>query len=651
AVRYPGRLPHLVSISLKDGSIDELAEIKGAISSRVASVAYDPASETLFYTTDNQNYRSLNAYDLRSRTSRLLLKGARIGDLALNPTDKSLWGLRTNNGFVILVRIPFPYTEWKSVHVFPFGEVAFDLDVSPDGKYVSTSVAGPDGDRSGMQVMQVRVMSTEKLLAGDAAPERRFEFGTALPEAFVFSPDGRYLYGSSYYTGVSNIYRYELANGKLDALSNAEVGYFRPLPMRDGRLLIFHYTADGFVPATIEPVPTEDLSAITFLGERIATEHPVVQSWGAGPPSQVDYESAVRRQGTYDSLHELSLDALYPIVEGYKDSVAVGAHARFSDWVAFDAVNATLSYSPDSELKSKERLHASVELSHSFWTTGLRWNAGDFYDLFGPTKRSREGYSAYVEYERPLIFDPPERFNLVGKLAYFGDLDALPHFQNIPSPTDKLTEAQFGLEYENPRASIGSVDDETGHLWTVYAHAYEADGEVTPGLFGQFDVGLPLGWGHSSLWLRTGAGASSGDREDPLANTYFGAFGNNYVDHEDPKRYRELLSFPGFEIDALGGRSFGKAMLELNLPPIRFEALGSPGFYGSWIRPAVFGSMLVTDPDSPSHRTDAYNLGVQFDLRLNVLHRLSMMLSLGYARGFEGDGKGEDEVMLSLKVL
>ena len=51
----------------------------------------------------------------------------------------------------------------------------------------------------------------------------------------------------------------------------------------------------------------------------------------------------------------------------------------------------TLSYSPDQSLESKERLHGSIELDHSFWTTGLRWNAGDFYDLFGPTKRSREG--------------------------------------------------------------------------------------------------------------------------------------------------------------------------------------------------------------------------------------------------------------------
>jgi hypothetical protein len=36
---------------------------------------------------------------------------------------------------------------------------------------------------------------------------------------------------------------------------------------------------------------------------------------------------------------------------------------------------------------------------------------------------------------------------------------------------------------------------------------------------------------------------------------------------------------------------------------------------------------------------------------LQVLHRLPMMLSFGYAKGFDGDGQGEDELMLSLKVL
>ncbi len=59
----------------------------------------------------------------------------------------------------------------------------------------------------------------------------------------------------------------------------------------------------------------------------------------------------------------------------------------------------------------------------------------------------------------------------------------------------------------------------------------------------------------------------------------------------------------------------------------------------------------MTNPDSSSERVEAYNVGLQLDLQLQMLHRLPMMLSFGYARGIEGEGKGEDEVMLSLKVL
>ncbi len=350
AVRYPGRVPHVVAISLEDGSVKELAEVTGAMQYRVASLALDPEAGTLFYTTDNLNFRNLLAYDLKTGKSKTLLKGQRIGDLAFNRADRSLWGLRTNNGFAILVRIPYPYTEWEPVHVFPYGEVAFDLDVSPDGSLVSTSMAGLDSSRAGAQVMQVRIMKTESLLAGDATPMRTLEFGSSVPESFVFSADGRYLYGSSYYTGVSNIYRYEIATAKTEAVSNAETGFFRPVPISDDELLVFNYTAGGFVPAMIRPQPTEDLSAITFLGERVATTHPVVQGWSAGSPARFDYESDIERQGTYRPSRELSLESIFPIIEGYKDSVGAGLHARFSDPIGFSTVNVTASYRPDSEL-------------------------------------------------------------------------------------------------------------------------------------------------------------------------------------------------------------------------------------------------------------------------------------------------------------
>ena len=67
----------------------------------------------------------------------------------------------------------------------------------------------------------------------------------------MFSPDGKYLYGTSYYTGVSNIYRYEIASGKIDAVTNTETGFFRPVPLSADELFALRYTGRGFVPAII----------------------------------------------------------------------------------------------------------------------------------------------------------------------------------------------------------------------------------------------------------------------------------------------------------------------------------------------------------------------------------------------------------------
>src|SRR6185503_13982969 len=129
----------------------------------------------------------------------------------------------------------------------------------------------------------LRVWNLGKVLAGDLKPLSEYRFGQSTPETFVFSPDGKYLYGSSYFTGVSNIFRYEVATGEVEAVSNAEAGFFRPVPLADGRLVVLHYTADGFVPALVEPKPLKDVSAITFLGALVAEKHPVVTTWQVEP--------------------------------------------------------------------------------------------------------------------------------------------------------------------------------------------------------------------------------------------------------------------------------------------------------------------------------------------------------------------------------
>jgi len=94
------------------------------------------------------------------------------------------------------------------------GTIVYDTDISPDGRTLSASFGLINGKQS------VRLMSIEKLLKGDATPEAEFELGGTVVNSFTFSKDGKYLYGTSYFSGVSNIFRYEIATKEIEAVTN-----------------------------------------------------------------------------------------------------------------------------------------------------------------------------------------------------------------------------------------------------------------------------------------------------------------------------------------------------------------------------------------------------------------------------------------------
>jgi hypothetical protein len=141
-----------------------------------------------------------------------------------------------------------------------------------------------------------------------------------------------------------------------------------------------------------------------------------------------------------------------------------------------------------------------------------------------------------------------------------------------------------------------------------------------------------------------------GPRSDALAAYYFGAFGNNYVDNRPEKRYREMESFPGFDIDEIAARRFARLTGEINLPPLRFAEVGTPAFYLSYIRPAVFaGGMAIEAPDSSSHHYA--DLGAQLDLNFTVALRLPMVFSVGAASGWRDGHYRKTEWLASLKIM
>ena len=178
-------------------------------------------------------------------------------------------------------------------------------------------------------------------------------------------------------------------------------------------------------------------------------------------------------------------------------------------------------------------------------------------------------------------------------------------------------------------------------------------GDFFPKVYGEPRPRHALPLRHSSLWLRTSAGSAlRGDARRAVRQLLLRRLRQQLGGlRASEKRYRESDAFPGLPINEIGGRNYGRAMLEWNLPPMRFRRAGTPGFYATWARPALFATTLVTNMDDSALRRTVTNAGAQIDFRMGVLSRLDLTLSVGYAAAFESGQPARHEGMVSLKVL
>jgi hypothetical protein len=581
----------------------------------------------------------------------MLLHNARIGDIAFNRADKSLWGVRHDAGFSTLVRLPFPYNEWNQIKTLGYGHDLFDLDVARDGSALIASMSEVNG-----QQRLVR-MKVANLMRGDATPEILFDFGDWSPSNFVYSADGKFLYGSSYYSGVSNIYRYDVAQAQMQPLSNAETGFFKPVPLTADSLLVFAYSRQGFVPSMIPNAVPDSISAIKFLGNEIAEKRKDVQEWVPKNVSDVNVAALKKDTHTYTSFRNFRLDNVYPVVEGYEDvdgnrGVAGGLRANFSDRLGAASFDITGSYSPTQALDADERLHLRAMFRYFNWNVTGTLNRADFYDLFGPTRVSRRGYSLATQYQHNLILDGPTNLNYSVRAAVYGHLATVPEFQDVAASYDRLATLSGDLSYKSLRKSLGAIEDEVGTTWGAGFRSNYAGTTLYPRLSLDGSRGFLLPVNHSSIWLRGAAGSFvGGDRNDPFARTYFGGFGNNWVDYRGIKQFRSTESFPGLDINEISGASYGKAQVEWTSPPLRFRKVGIPAAYFRWAGLSAFASGLVTDFDDGDSRRSYVSTGAQADLRMITLSHLESTFSLGVATAAGQRMRRKSQLMASLKLM
>jgi len=694
AVNYPGKIPHIAELDLKTGKIKRLKDVKGPTLFNVTSLAYDEKNDLLFYTTDNDDKRDLNSYNIKTGQSKLLQKDCRIGDLAFNKVDESLWGVKHLNGISTLVRIPKinpekptdQYSTWEQKYTLPYGSDMFDMDISPDGLSLSAGLT----DINGNQFLNIYEIDSFKPFDKENIKFKEvFNFDIASPQSFKYSDDGSYLLGSSYYSGVSNIFKVDSETLDIEILTNSLTGYFRPVPIDDEKIFSFKYTSNGFAPVYIYNEKNIIASGIEFLGNKTIEKHPELEDWATEVPNIQNFndEDLKAKKGIYYPKKEIKLINAYPTIIGYKNKVGVGYKFKFQDPLGMKSLDLSLSYTPNkwqnnfddaqSDIEKDEQLHASFNYSTAKLSGFLAgkydfygfYNQADFYDLFGPTKRSRKGINIGFNHSRSLIYDNPRNLDLnIGASAYYG-LNQSPEFQQINFSNQDFNTNLFyntfaAFSYRDLKGSVGAVDAEKGIKSSLSLANTITKGRFFPRIYGTIDLGFQLPVDHTSFWIRNAFGNSFSKKVNPFTRFGFASFGNNYIDNASSKMYRQSFSFAGLSYNSgksIIAKRFFKSTLELILPPIRYRKLGFFNLFATYSHATIFaGGLFTTNYDTAvvenqvsnaEYSENFRNIGFQVDTKLVMFSHLSSTFSFGWARAFEigNDNKSYDEWMISLK--
>ena len=646
AINYPGIISQIAEIDIATGKRRKLATLDSPNLYYSTHLTYNPQDEKIYISEHNNNYRNLVEIDVKTGRKKVVNKLTRTGDLVFNPKDKSLWGVQNDNGYSILVKMPPPYDKTLPVFSAPFGKVLFDLDISHSGNLLSASLSGIRGEQS------LILFDLEALDAGKTGFRTLAELQDNTLTQFRFSPDDHFLTGTSYYTGVSNVWRINLETEEMELISNTETGFFMPLQIREDSLLVLKYERDGMVPGIIPLEVLEDANAIEFLGNMVHQAHPRVEEWSLPPASALEGVNDSIIEKPYKPIKEMKIAGAYPDIAGFKNTVALGYRLNWRDPVGISNVNLFLAVSPWSSYGLEQKFHAMLEWNFWNWRLKANYNPTHFYDIFGPTKRSRAGYSVGLGYKRLFTLKSPLKYYVDAAVFTYGMMEVLPGYQEIEAPIRNMQAASLSFGLSKLRKTLGGEDDEFGFSWDISSTTYLAKGKFYPSFMSDQSIGFLIPFiRNTSFWIRNSVGQSLGDRTSALSHFYFGGFGNNYVDWQPSEQYRNTLSFPGAEIDALPAYNYVKTMGELNLFPVRLRGVGFTWLYPTYIQPSLFGTHLMTDFDRRDQMAHIFNCGGQIDIQLVLFSYLKTTWSFGYAKMFRPGEKSTNQFMLSLKLL
>ena len=288
--------------------------------------------------------------DVNTGKTKELFKDYRIGDITVSPVTHELWGLRHSGGAMTLAYSSYPYNKVDPVVGFKIGDDLFDLSVSPSGRFMAAAYHKPNGQQF------LILVDLDKLKAGGGFQYKTItEIGT--PENPSWSPDEKYIYWNAYTNGVSNIYRTDLSNNKIEALSNTVTGLFNPIYVSKDSLFAFEFTAEGFCPVMIPNKPAVHLPAINYFGQEILNKNPQVLNWILKTAKDDFYNRDLKNSKEYSGLGNLRIQTIIPVITGFQSQKVLGFFTRISDPMLNHDLMLEFGISPFNNNSVNPRIH------------------------------------------------------------------------------------------------------------------------------------------------------------------------------------------------------------------------------------------------------------------------------------------------------
>ena len=376
---------------------------------------------------------------------------------------------------------------------------AFSPRFSPDGTHIAYGAWKYGGMRD------IRYVDIRTGTFVDVTHDRAIDSGPS------FSPDGKTVFFHSDRTGISNIYAWDIEDGKTYQVTNSLFGAFQPEPSPTGKDLAYlGYTTKGYDVFVMPVDRAQWTPAPDVVPERPAP--PTMGNIARGPAK--DY-SALR--------------TFYPRAFGVETAPgnygqSVGASVRASDIANFHTANLALRVETENP---KPQISASYGYMRLPFDFGLRASntisPRDDFKLGErkiPWVENQYTVSADIAYSKPRAFDGQQFALSYSATQYSADLEV--QKQNL-DPYEKpsiprrgfLGSLHLGWGYSNVESYLWGTGPEKG--FTASASINITDKWLASDLSGitadaSIATYVKMPWlSHHTLAIRAAGGTSAGD--------------------------------------------------------------------------------------------------------------------------------------------